>query len=181
MPAAPRPDYPATLIALSGLPGVGKTTLSRALAAQIGAIHLRVDSIEAALKRSTLKIHPADDAGYVVLAALAEDNLRLGFCVIADTVNPAPITRDMWTACAARAEVPLLNVEVRCSDPKEHRHRVETRQSDISGMVLPDWEKVQRRDYLPWAEDCLALDTATRSPTDCAARIAEKLKDLSGK
>jgi predicted kinase len=48
------------LISFSGLPGVGKTTVARALARQIGAAYIRVDSIEVALKSSSLQIHPAE-------------------------------------------------------------------------------------------------------------------------
>ena len=33
------------LIILGGLPGVGKTTIAREVARQLGAIHVRVDSI----------------------------------------------------------------------------------------------------------------------------------------
>ena len=39
-----------TLIVFSGLPGVGKTTLARALAQAQGALHLRIDSIEQAMR-----------------------------------------------------------------------------------------------------------------------------------
>ena len=34
------------LIILGGLPGSGKTTIARELAGQLGAVHLRIDSIE---------------------------------------------------------------------------------------------------------------------------------------
>ena len=62
------------LISFSGLPGVGKTTVARALAQEIRAVYVRVDSIEAALKNSSLQIHPAEDAGISRSFAVAKDN-----------------------------------------------------------------------------------------------------------
>lgn len=46
-----------------------------------------------------------DDAGYRVAYALADDNLRLGRTVIADSVNPIGLTRDAWLSVADRAQV----------------------------------------------------------------------------
>ena len=63
------------LIVFSGLPGVGKTTLARPLAKHLQGVYLRVDSIEVALKTSSLHIHPAEDAGYLAGIAIARDNL----------------------------------------------------------------------------------------------------------
>jgi predicted kinase len=40
------------LISLSGLPGVGETTIARELARQIGAVHLSIDTIEQAIRSS---------------------------------------------------------------------------------------------------------------------------------
>ena len=40
----------ATLYIFSGLPGSGKTTLSRLLARQVGAAYIRIDTIEQALR-----------------------------------------------------------------------------------------------------------------------------------
>ena len=37
---------------LRGLPGVGRTAIARELARTIGAVHLRIDSIEQALRRA---------------------------------------------------------------------------------------------------------------------------------
>lgn len=46
------------LIVIGGLPGIGKTTLARLLAARLGAVHLRVDTIEQAIVRAGLARHP---------------------------------------------------------------------------------------------------------------------------
>lgn len=40
------------LIVFSGLPGTGKTTLARDLASRAGAVYLRVDTIEQAIRNA---------------------------------------------------------------------------------------------------------------------------------
>jgi predicted kinase len=40
------------LIILAGLPGTGKTTIARLLARRLGAVHVRIDSIEQAIRDS---------------------------------------------------------------------------------------------------------------------------------
>src|SRR5206468_13023014 len=90
------------LIALGGLPGVGKTTLARELARQLGAVHVRIDSIEQVIRESGVTSTSLDDAGYRIGYAIAADNLRIGRTVIADCVNPLPITRDAWIPSRSR-------------------------------------------------------------------------------
>lgn len=166
------------LVALSGLPGVGKTTLAKELATRTRSVHLRVDSVEGALKRSVLKIHPAEDAGYRAIAAIAADNLRLGFDVIADTVNPREISRRLWADTAASAGARLLDVEVICSDAAIHRQRVEARHSDIEGLGVPDWQAVRARPFEPWQGRRLVVDTSKVPVEDCAARVQDEMARL---
>jgi predicted kinase len=148
------------LIVLSGLPGTGKTTIARELANDLAAVYLRIDSIEQSIRGAG---RPVEGEGYSVAYAVAEDNLRLGRIVVADCVNPWPLTRCEWRAVADRTGVPALDVEIVCSDEVEHRRRVETRATDIIGHRLPTWQEVVERDYRPWDIGRIVIDTARLS------------------
>jgi predicted kinase len=145
------------LIVMSGLPGVGKTAVSRELAQAVGAMHLRIDSIEQALRAGGIRV---EGEGYAVAYAVAADNLALGRTVVADCVNPWPLTRAAWRAVAERAGVRAIEVELVCSDETEHRRRIESRVADIEGHELPTWKDVVERDYRPWDTPRLVIDTA---------------------
>ena len=155
-----------TLIVLGGLPGSGKTTIARVLARRIGAVHLRIDTIEQTLKSTAVLKDDLGPAGYLVAYALAEDNLRLGATVIADAVNRMEIARAGWRSTASRANAQLLQVELRFGDPVQHRSRVENRAADIAGHELPRWAEIAGLTWEPWAAD-LVVDTA--QPAEAAA------------
>jgi predicted kinase len=159
------------LVVFSGLPGVGKTAIARELARTSGAVHLRIDSIEQALRRAGYGV---EGEGYEVAYVVAEDNLRAGRLVVADCVNPWLLTRRAWRAVAERAGVVALDVEIVCSDPAEHRRRVESRQPDIAGHALPTWRDVVEREYHAWDRDRLVVDTA-------AADVATSVRSILGR
>ena len=167
------PDANLMLYILGGLPGVGKTAIARGLARAIGAVHLRIDSIEQALRTSSVTITGPE--GYVVAYAIAEDNLRLGRAVIADSVNPIELTRAAWRDVAARAGTSFIEIEIVCSDQTEHRRRVETRVADIAGHQLPTWQQVCDREYEPWQAG-IFIDTAGQHIEASVAALLERLK-----
>lgn len=148
------------LIILGGLPGTGKTTIARELARHVGGVHVRIDSIEQAIRDSGIDDRTMYDAGYRVGYAIAEDNLRLGRIVIADSVNPIALSREAWRNAATRAGARAIEVEVICSDTEAHRARVESRVADSPGHRVPTWQEVVDRDYEPWQGDRLVIDTA---------------------
>jgi len=166
------------LIILGGLPGTGKTTIARELARRIGAVHLRIDSIEQAILRSGLanrEFDATDDAGYLVAYAVAADNLAAGLTVVADSVNPLPVTRDSWIEVANRSQVRAVEIEVMCSDVDEHRRRVERRSADIPGHRTPTWQEVISRDYRPWDRQHIRIDTAHKSIEEIVEMIRATL------
>jgi predicted kinase len=62
------------------------------LANYLGGAYLRIDSIEQAVRDSGVVNKALDDLGYRISYSVAQDNLRLGRTVIADSVNPIQIT-----------------------------------------------------------------------------------------
>ena len=162
------------LVILGGLPGTGKTTLSNAIARTVGAVHLRIDSIEQALRNIGREVE-AD--GYVAAYAIAEDNLRLGHTVIADCVNPWPLTRAAWRSVTARAGVRAIEVELICSDLDEHRRRIESRVADIPGHRVPTWAEVLAHDYRRWDSERMVVDTARVSAAESMQVIVSALSE----
>ena len=152
---------------------MSKTAIATGLARGIKAVHLRIDSIEQALRNSCVTISGPE--GYVVAYAIAEDNLRLGRTVIADSVNPVKATRASWRKVTQRAGKRYIEIEIVCSDQAEHRRRVESRIADIAGHQLPTWRQVCAREYEPW-QASIVLDTAGQPIEASVSALRERLE-----
>lgn len=161
------------LVVFSGRPASGKTTLSRLLARRLEAVYLRIDTMEPPIQAAYG--HDIADVGYRVAYGVAADNLTLGRTVVADCVNDVNIARDAWREMALRSSVALAEIEILCSDAREHRLRVETRIVDIPGLLLPSWEEIVDRRQDVWLRDHIVIDTAGRSPDDCLVELMARL------
>ncbi|HDS1736301.1 AAA family ATPase [Pseudomonas sp. BP8] len=166
------------LIVFSGLPGTGKTTLAKALAVTTGAVYLRIDAIEQAIRDANVLAQDVGRSGYLVANALAQSNLGLGRTVIVDGVNPVRESRTTWSEIACNAGVRLANIQVICSDTDEHRRRVETRTPDIPGLTPPTWASVLSHDYEPWDQPPFCIDTALSSTAQAVTMIIHRFPPL---
>jgi predicted kinase len=149
------------LAVFAGLPGVGKSTLAAQVAAELPAAVLAVDTVDFTLQRYDVQEHRPGHAAYGVVAALAEEQLKIGHHVIIDAVNPVKSARQLWVDLAERMDVPLRVVEVVCGDDAEHRRRVEARFASRDHDGVPDWVRVLERqaEYEPYLGPRLVVDT----------------------
>jgi predicted kinase len=150
-----------TLVEFGGLPGAGKSTLAGWLAGQTGAVWLRIDEIEGAMRRNGLTPDQTGVAAYSVAHDVAASHLRRGLTVIADAVNPVHEARLGWRDLAAAAGCAHVVIETVCPDSAEHRRRIEARVSDLPGWVYPTWGEVQQTalHYQPRTDPRLTLNT----------------------
>jgi predicted kinase len=162
-------------IVFAGLPGTGKSTIARALAAELDAVWVRIDSIEQAIRASGVVDSDLKDAGYRAAYAVAEDNLRLGRTVIGDSVNPWMLTRNAWRDTGLRAGARVVEIETICSNLAEHRRRVAAHSNEVPGLHLPTWQDVIDRDYHAWDREHVTIDTAGRSVQACIELIRARL------
>lgn len=164
-----------TIFIFSGLPASGKSTLAKYVAKKYDAIYLRIDTIEQGL-RDLCNLSVTTE-GYGLAYKIAEDNLKLGTNVVADSCNPISITRNKWKNIAIFNKYNFLNIEIICSDIIEHKIRAESRESEIQNLKLATWSSIQNREYEVWTDDRIVVDTAGKNIGDTIIELFYKIQN----
>jgi predicted kinase len=153
------------LIVMSGLPGTGKSSIAESVGQALGVPVFAKDWLEAALRRAGLAQTPEQAqevgyAGYELLSALAERQLRLGQSAILDSVASTESIRATWRTLASAYVANWYVVECICSDAAVHRERLQSRKRGIPDWHELEWSEVERvRGYYAlWQQECLILD-----------------------
>jgi len=166
------------LVVISGLPGVGKTSVAEIAAALVGAVHLSIDAVEESMLACGL---PASwrvgVAAYEASRAMAELNLRLGRSVLVDAVNDSEEARQTWRTAASRTGARLVFVHLVITDARTHEQRLRDRDRGLTHVGEPTWADVERRraDYAAWSDEILELDTTARAADEVADALVSCL------
>ena len=134
------------IVAFTGVPGTGKSTLAARAGRVLGCPVFGKDVLEAALWRA--EVGPAQGvqtgwAGYELLTALAEGQLALGQSAVLDSVATFARLSERWRELATANGAAFLTVHTICSDQALHRRRIESRRREIPGWPELTWEHVR--------------------------------------
>lgn len=162
------------LIVVAGLPGSGKTTMAVDLGRALNCAVLGVDQTEAAMWRAGVAASaPTHHAAYLVVEALAADQLALGHDVIVDAVNGPAEARAQWRNLAGRLDAELKFIVVECGDDRVFQDRVEHRTRTIEGLPEPTWEGIlwRRAEFPPWTGERLTIDSVNSREANLRAAL----------
>jgi predicted kinase len=160
-------------VLVGGWPAAGKTTLARALAAELGAAYLSKDEVKEALMDRLGA--PSD----------VEQSRRLGAAAVAAVLRvargcPAAVIDSTWYPYALELvrELPGPCVEIRCKVSIElARERYRTRERDERHLdALRDERELWGSEVLPLGVGAL-VEVDTSHPVD-VNQLAEKIRAL---
>lgn len=137
---------PSTLVLITGLPGVGKSTLAEAVGRRLGIPVFALDWLLGAAVQSRACRPDADwaELGRRLLLMLAHRQFLFGQSAILDAPAHEPAWRDPFLEVAESDQVRLRIVEVQCPDEAQHRGRVTGRSRGIPGWHEFNWSHVER-------------------------------------
>lgn len=166
------------LLVISGLPGVGKTTVAERVATRAGSVHLSIDAVEESLLACGLPAGwQVGVAAYEATRAMAEQNLRLGHDVVVDAVNDSEEARQTWRSAASHTGAHLAFVQLVVSDVREHERRLRGRNRGLAFVGEPTWAEVEQRhaEYAVWTDEVVEFDTVGRTTSEVADLVTALL------
>ena len=166
------------LVVVSGLPGVGKTSIAEIVAARTRSVHLSIDAVEESILACGLpSVWRVGVAAYEAARAMAEQNLRLGHDVIVDAVNDSEPARQTWRTAASRTGAQVEFVYLVISDVQEHERRVNGRDRGLAHVGEPSSSDVQRRrtEYAAWSDAVIEFDTSAQGADHVSDALVARL------
>lgn len=165
------------VIAVSGPPCVGKTSVAESLARAFGVPLFSADPLLQVLTRPQLMASPdqfslGDATAKALQAVLLERQLALGVgAILEHTADRA--MRERWRAIAARFNAPYFGIECMCSDRVLHRQRFDARPAFRIGEWLLTWEFIEHslNTYEPDEEAAIVLDAINPLEQNVAAAL----------
>ena len=153
----PEPAAKPFFIAVSGLPGTGKSYFCRRLVEKLPAVLLESDALRKALFPAPSYSAAESASLFRSVHALIERLLAKGISVVLDATNLSERNREYLYNIADKAGARLILVQV-SAPPRLVRERLEKRQEAASEKSDADWqvyekmkasvEKIQRKHYV---------------------------------
>jgi hypothetical protein len=88
-----------------------------------------------------------------------------------------PASGKAWNDVAENNDCICVNIEVICSDEKEHKKRIQIRASEIERLKLPTWEEVKNKEFNLWTTEKITIDTANKSIEASAKELNDIIRN----
>jgi predicted kinase len=116
------------VVQMHGEPGSGKTTLARALAPRLPAIHIDKDVVMTAMVQSRIPREVAGPLSYETIWTFGRSLVEQGYSIIVDSPAFWPQVEGNGRGLASATGAIYAMIEVRCGDIDELDRRLATRE-----------------------------------------------------
>jgi predicted kinase len=174
----PEPAAEPFFIAVSGLPGTGKSHLCHRLARVLPAVLLESDAFRK--KLIPAPTYSSNESGYLfrIIHFLIEQLLSRGMSVILDATNLTEKNREFLYAIADRWKVKLILVKV-SAPVAVVRRRLQERQADTLSISDADWSIYDK--MLPTVEPIRRKHFTVDTSRDISAVINKIVREATSK
>jgi predicted kinase len=174
----PEPAAKPFFIAVSGLPGTGKSHLCHRLARVLPAVLLESDALRKALFPKPTYSSKESEYLFRLIHFLVENLLSRSTPVILDATNLIEKNREFLYAIADRLEVKLILVKV-FAPPSVVRQRLRTRLTETLNKSDADWSVYAK--MLPTVEAISRRHLTVDTSRDISAAINRIVSEALGK